>query len=125
MNSPSGPCLLAPVGPPRRDSLLLGWGEVADWRAAVKLDVQPVQAEPPAPAVELTARQHRILEFIRAYIDEHGYPPTFREIASAVGLKSMSTVTYQVGELRRLGVLADADERARPRSLRLVRGGMP
>lgn len=123
MTSPSGPCRLAPVGPRSRDCLLLGWGEMPDWRTAVELDVQPRRLEPPAPDVQLSARQQQILEFITGYIDAHGYSPSFREIASAVGLKSMSTVAYQVGELRRLGVLAGADEYARPRSLRLLPGG--
>lgn len=34
----------------------------------------------------------QILKFIIAYITEHGYPPTTREIGDGVGLKSTSSV---------------------------------
>jgi repressor LexA len=40
----------------------------------------------------LTYRQKRILEFIKASVDERGYPPTMREIGEAVGLASPSSV---------------------------------
>ncbi len=43
--------------------------------------------------------QERILEFIKSEIARRGYPPSVREIAAAVGLKSTSTVH---GHLRRL-----------------------
>lgn len=32
--------------------------------------------------------RERILEYIKQYIQEHCYPPTIREIAEGVGLKS-------------------------------------
>ena len=40
----------------------------------------------------LTARQQEIWQFLADYVDEHGYPPTVREIGDAVGLASPSTV---------------------------------
>ncbi len=43
--------------------------------------------------------QRRILEYIEQEISQKGYPPSVREICSAVGLKSTSTVH---GHLRRL-----------------------
>ena len=43
--------------------------------------------------------QQRILDFIKAEIQSKGYPPSVREIANAVGLKSTSTVH---GHLQRL-----------------------
>lgn len=36
--------------------------------------------------------QNKIKHFISAYIEIHGYPPTFREIGTAVELKSSSSV---------------------------------
>ena len=36
--------------------------------------------------------QQRILDFIKSEIQTKGYPPSVREIAQAVGLKSTSTV---------------------------------
>lgn len=54
---------------------------------------------------QLSDRQQRILDFIRAHLEENGYPPTFREIAANVGLKSPSSVDHQLKRLRELGVL--------------------
>ena len=41
-----------------------------------------------------------IVDYCRAYLASHGYPPTRREIASACGLSSLSVVTYRLGKLR-------------------------
>ncbi|MBX7112592.1 MAG: hypothetical protein K1X87_12205 [Dehalococcoidia bacterium] len=46
-----------------------------------------------------------IVDYCRAYLASHGYPPTRREIASACGLSSLSVVTYRLGKLREAGVL--------------------
>src|SRR5256712_4476898 len=54
---------------------------------------------------DLTARQRRILEFIRATVRERGYPPTVREIGEAVGLTSSSSVHSQLANLERRGLL--------------------
>lgn len=40
----------------------------------------------------LTRRQQEVLDFIRAYVAEHQYSPTFDEIADFVGLDSKSGV---------------------------------
>lgn len=37
---------------------------------------------------ELTDKQKKVLEFLKSYIDEKGFPPTLREISSHFGLKS-------------------------------------
>lgn len=37
-------------------------------------------------------RKDHILEFIRDYVSDHGYPPSVREIGAAVGLKSTASV---------------------------------
>lgn len=44
-------------------------------------------------------RKKRILSFITAYLDEKGFPPTYREIAAAVGLSSPSAVFHDVQQL--------------------------
>lgn len=41
---------------------------------------------------ELTKRQNEILNFIKEYIVSHGYPPTVREIGSALGISSSATI---------------------------------
>lgn len=40
----------------------------------------------------VTGKRREILEFIAAKLQEHGYPPSVREIGEAVGLASPSTV---------------------------------
>lgn len=44
-------------------------------------------------------RKKRILCFIAAYLDENGFPPSYREIAAAVGLASPSAVFHDVKQL--------------------------
>ena len=75
--------------------------------------VTPVSAlsEPGPP--ELSARQRRILEFIRDWVQRHGYPPSVREIGEAVGLGSPSSVAYQLRELERKGFLRRDPNRPR------------
>jgi repressor LexA len=67
---------------------------------------------------ELSARQSAIVAFIRAHVAEHGYPPTVRDIAAAVGLVSPSSVAYQLAQLVELGAIRrDPD---RPRAIVVV-----
>lgn len=49
--------------------------------------------------------QQRILDFIKAEIQTKGYPPSVREIAQAVGLKSTSTVHGHLQRLEKRGLL--------------------
>ena len=41
---------------------------------------------------KLTPKQQQIYDFILSFATDHGYPPSVREIAQAVGLKSPATV---------------------------------
>jgi len=50
-----------------------------------------------------SSKQEEILEFINAFTREQGYPPSVREIAAGVGLKSSGSVHYHLDELRRQG----------------------
>ncbi|MDX1659896.1 MAG: transcriptional repressor LexA [Nitriliruptorales bacterium] len=68
---------------------------------------------------ELTERQHQILEMIHRYVDEHGYPPSVREICDAVGLKSTSSVHAQLAHLEDKGFLRR--DPTKPRALELGR----
>lgn len=54
---------------------------------------------------QLTAKQTRIYEFILSFTRENGYPPSVREIADAVGLKSPSTVHFHLKGLEEAGVI--------------------
>lgn len=54
---------------------------------------------------DLTARQREILDVIVDHQREHGFPPSVREIGSAVGLKSPATVKSHLDNLRDAGYL--------------------
>lgn len=66
----------------------------------------------------LTTRQQEIWQFLAAYVDEHGYPPTVREIGEAVGLASPSTVHAHLASLEREGLIRR--DPTKPRALELV-----
>jgi repressor LexA len=66
----------------------------------------------------LTGRQQEIWEFIVAYVDRSGYPPTVREIGEAVGLASPSTVHAHLANLERAGFLRR--DPTKPRALELT-----
>ena len=53
----------------------------------------------------LTGRQQEIWKYLTDYVDEHGYPPTVRDIGKAVGLASSSTVHAHLANLEKLGLL--------------------
>ncbi|MCX7623136.1 MAG: transcriptional repressor LexA [Thermomicrobium sp.] len=53
----------------------------------------------------LTKRQQEILEFIRAFVDEHGFPPTVREIQAGLGISSTSVVDYNLNVLEYLKLI--------------------
>lgn len=61
-------------------------------------------------SVELTAKQKRILVFIRHYIEDHGYPPTVRDIGRAFGIKSPNGVMGHLRAMKRKGAI-DRDEK--------------
>lgn len=50
-----------------------------------------------------------IAAFIRAYQDEHGFPPSMREVADAVGLRGPSTVHKHCSRLAGAGYLVQKE----------------
>src|SRR5438105_13922918 len=66
----------------------------------------------------LTGRQQEIWDFLVEYVDQHGYPPTVREIGEAVGLASPSTVHAHLANLERAGLLRR--DPTKPRALELL-----
>ena len=54
---------------------------------------------------ELTPRQSEILDFIQAFIDETGMPPTRAEIARELGFRSANAAEDHLRALQRKGVL--------------------
>jgi repressor LexA len=72
---------------------------------------------------DITARQRRILEFIRRTVADRGYPPTVREIGEAVGLTSSSSVHAQLANLQRLGLIKRDPAKPRAMDARTSGGG--
>ena len=68
---------------------------------------------------KLGERQKQILQCISDYTDEHGYPPTVREIGELVGLSSSSTVHAHLGILEREGYISR--DAVLTRAIRLVK----
>jgi repressor LexA len=69
------------------------------------------QTEKPA-----TERQRRILDVIRAFTADHGYPPSVREIGELVGLSSSSTIHAHLKALEKRGLISR--DPTKPRALR-------
>ena len=79
-------------------------------------------------AVELTERQHSVLQFIEAQIKKNGYPPTIREIGRHLGIKSTNGVNDHLNALQRKGFVKRQDHKSRTlavvkRSTAEARGG--
>lgn len=53
----------------------------------------------------LTKRQEDILNFIKNYIVMHGYPPTVREIGTALGISSPATIHAHLSNLALKGYI--------------------
>lgn len=69
----------------------------------------------------LTVRQRKVLEVIRSSVDRRGYPPSLREIGTAVGLTSPSSVAHQLAVLERKGYLRRDPNR--PRAIEVITPG--
>jgi repressor LexA len=52
------------------------------------------------PHADLSTRQQLILDFIVRHIEDTGYPPSVREIGSAVGIKSPNGVAEHLAALQ-------------------------
>ena len=72
--------------------------------------------------MNLTKRQREIYDYLRSFLEKHGYAPSLEEIASAFGLSSVATVHEHLSNLEAKGVLRrDAN---RSRALELTRPGL-
>ncbi len=69
--------------------------------------------------VRPTKKQKELLDFIAAFITEHGYSPSYREIMTALNYTSVATVALHVGNLIKRGHLQKRDRSAR--SLEVVK----
>ena len=67
------------------------------------------------------SKQTEILQYIYDTVEDRGFPPTVREICSAVNLSSTSTVHGHIARLERKGfLLKDA---TKPRAIEVTKKG--
>lgn len=67
----------------------------------------------------LTKKQRDVLICIEAFVREHGYTPSYREIAQELGLASPATVHQHISALREKGVVMTG-EHGSARSIELL-----
>lgn len=60
-----------------------------------------------------TKKQKELLTFIEAFIAEHGYSPSYREIMRSLNYTSVATVALHVNSLIKRGHLQKRDNQAR------------
>lgn len=70
---------------------------------------------------QINEKQQKILDFIKSYIKEQGFPPSVRDICQGVGLRSPSSVHGHLKALQRAGYLDRKD--GKTRSLNLTAPG--
>ncbi|MBU5484032.1 MarR family transcriptional regulator [Clostridium sp. MSJ-11] len=66
----------------------------------------------------LTKKEERVLNTIKRYIDDNKIPPTIRELASMLELRSTATVSDYLNRLERKGCI-ERIERS-PRSIKII-----
>lgn len=74
----------------------------------------------PVKKTRPTKKQHETLDFIRHFITEHGYSPSYREIMAGCNYTSVATVALHVSNLIKRGHIVKRDKSAR--SLEIVSG---
>ncbi len=68
-------------------------------------------------------KQQQLLEFIDDFVKQHGYGPSYREIMSGLGYKSVSTVAVHVNGLLAKGYIRKKDNSARSIEIVSMRQG--
>lgn len=66
----------------------------------------------------MTNRQQQIYDFIKKHIEDKKYPPTIREICTAMGIKSSSTVHEHLSKMRKGGHINFMD--SLPRTISII-----
>ena len=64
-------------------------------------------------SIKLTKKQALVYNFIKEFVAEHGYSPSYRDIASGIGLSSPASVAEHVDHLIALGALRKVPGTAR------------
>lgn len=61
----------------------------------------------------MTPKQANLLAFLKAYVEDHGYSPSYEEMAAAVGLQSKSGVHRLIQGLHEQGLVTKVEWRKR------------
>lgn len=61
----------------------------------------------------LTAKQRRLLNYIKEYTSAHNYPPSLKEMADHMGIRSLSTVHQHLETLRKKDAISKKPSRER------------
>ena len=72
----------------------------------------------------LTRRQKQVYDFLAQFVEEHGYSPSFEEIAEGLGLSSLATVHKHITNLEQKGLLRRDYNRSRSIDILKPRGRM-
>lgn len=67
----------------------------------------------------MTQVEKRVFDYIKSYIEIHGYAPTVREISAGIGMKSISAVHGHIRKLIELGELETDATPGTPRAIRI------
>ena len=62
---------------------------------------------------KLTKKQEMVLDCIKRYMAEHGFPPSVREICQELGLSSPATVQAHLNHLKDAGVIKNSSNKFR------------
>lgn len=65
----------------------------------------------------ITDRQQQVLDFVTSHLEEHGCPPTLREISDHIGVRGTATATLHLEALQRKGYLRRREGSSRNISL--------
>ena len=62
---------------------------------------------------KITCKQDKVLNFIKKFVVENGYPPSVREIGAGLGLSSPATVHTHLTKLEKAGCIRKTDAKFR------------
>lgn len=62
-------------------------------------------------------KSEKIVEFVKQFTYENGFPPSIREIGAAVGLRSTASVSYHLQQLQDKGLLQASGDKGKKRTV--------
>lgn len=81
-------------------------------------DFYNIKKRRPRQKIVVAERIRDLTNYIRGYVDENGYSPTYREMAEALEIRSTSTVKLLVDVMLEEGLITR--DRNKTRTLKLV-----